>query len=119
LLAVALAAGVTYVMMQAANSVAMPPTVAADLAKIVPAVAPADTDDKVAAAPAPSGDTSNAISRAIEPAGPGFSPPAKVGDASGLTDHPATDVAAEGDDSGQASTLDSCWENHRFLLGES
>jgi hypothetical protein len=84
LLAGVLAAGVTYVMMQNEKSVAMPPTVAADPANIGPAATPADTDDKVAAVPASSGDDNNPVSRVIEPAGPGFDPPAKPGDASAL-----------------------------------
>jgi hypothetical protein len=77
LLAVVLAAGLTYVMIQSENPVAMPPTDAADPAKIVPAATPADTDDKMAAAPS--------------------------SDAPASADHPATDLAAEGDDSGQTS----------------
>ena len=103
LLAVVLAAGLTYVMIQSENPVAMPPIIAADPAKIGPAAAPADTDDKVAAAPAPSGDDNNPISRVIEPAGPGFDPAAKAADAPASADHPATDVATGGDDKGQTS----------------
>jgi hypothetical protein len=93
-------------MIQAVNPVAMPPTVAADPAKIIPAATPADTDDKVAAAPAPSGDASNPISRLVEPTGVGFDPLAKAGDAPASADRPATDVDAGGDKSGQkARTL--------------
>jgi hypothetical protein len=103
LLAVVLAAGLTYVMIQSENPVAMPPTDAADPAKIVPAAAPADTDDKVAAALAPSGDASNPISRVVEPAGPAFDPLAKAADAPASADRAATDVVTGGDDSGQIS----------------
>jgi hypothetical protein len=106
LLAVVLAAGLTYVMIQSVNPVAMPPTDAADPAKIIPAATPAHTDDKVAAAPAPSGDSSDSISRVIEPAGPG-DPLAKAGAAPASADHPATDVAAGGDDSGQIISPES------------
>jgi hypothetical protein len=107
LLAVVLAAGLTYVMIQSENPVAMPPTDAADPAKIVPAATPADTDDKMAAAPAPSGDASNPISRVVEPTGVGSDPLAKAGDAPASADHPATDVATGGDDAGgeQPSSL--------------
>ena len=95
LVAVVLAAGLTYVMIQAVNPVAMPPTVAADPAKIGPAATPADTDSKVATVPASSGDDNHTISRVIEPAGPGFDPRAKAGGAPAPTDHRATDAAAE------------------------
>jgi hypothetical protein len=61
LLAIVLAAGLTYVMIQSVNPVAMPPTDVADSAKIVPAATPANTDGKVAAAPASSGDATNPI----------------------------------------------------------
>ena len=103
MLAVVLAAGLTYVMIQSVNPVAMPPIIAADPAKIVPAAAPADTDDKVAAAPAPSGDASNPISRVVEAAGPAFDPLAKAGVAPASSDRTATDVVTGGDDSGQIS----------------
>ena len=103
MLAVVLAAGLTYVMIQSENPVAMPPIIAADPAKIVPAAVPADTDDKVAAAPAPSGDASNPISRVVEPTGVGFDPLAKAGDAPASADRAATDVVTGGDDSGQIS----------------
>jgi hypothetical protein len=104
LLAVVLTTGVTYVMIQSVNPMAMPPTDAADPAKIVPAATPANTDDKVAAAPAPSGDASNPISR-VEPTGVGFDPRAEAGDAPASADRPVTDVAAAGDESQKARTL--------------
>jgi hypothetical protein len=103
LVAVVLAAGATYVIIQSEEPVALPPTVAADLAKIVPASTPADTDDKMTEASASSGDDNNRISRVIEPAGPAVDPPAKAGDAPASADHAATDVAVGGDDSGQIS----------------
>ena len=127
LLAVVLAAGVAYVMVESGKSVE-PPSLA-DPAKRVSATTPADNDQqqrlvhdgingvrsadqtklvmprnmKVAEVPVLSGDDNNLISRVIEPAGPGSDPPAKAGDASASVDLPATDVAAGVDDSGQIS----------------
>ena len=127
LLAVVLATGVTYAMVQSEKSVAMPPIIAADPAKIVPAATPADNDqqkklihdyvdgaqsadrtklvtpgsEKVAEVPASSGDH-NPISRVTEPAGPGFDPPAKADDTVSA-DPPVTDLAAGGGESGQIS----------------
>jgi len=129
LLAVMIAAGVTYVMMQSEKSVAMPPIVDADPALLVPAVTPADDyqrksliedrggeaksaeqtklvtpgNRKVDEVPTQSGDDNSLSSRIIEPAGPGGDAPAKAGDAPGSTDPLSTDVAAGGDDSGQIS----------------
>jgi len=131
LLAVVLAAGVPYVMMRSEKSVTTPPIINADAApaKVVPADTPADSDerdkliydrvdgaqradrtklvtpgdDKVAAAPALSGDDNKPISRVIEPAGPGLDQPAKVGDAPALADHPAPDAAGGVGDTGQIS----------------
>jgi hypothetical protein len=114
LLAVVLSAGVAYVIMRSAESVATLPIVAADArpAKVVP---PADDnqqkkliydrvaaqgadqtqlvipdDVRIAAAPASSGDY-KPISRVIEPGGPGFDPPPQLGDLA------ATSAAAPAD----------------------
>src|SRR5437763_17071494 len=114
-------------MVESEKTVAMPPTSAADPAKIVPAATPADNDqqkkliharvdaaqsadqtkpvtlgaEKVAEVPASSGDH-NPIARVTEPAGPGFDPPAKADDTVSA-DPQVTDLAPEGGESGQIS----------------
>jgi hypothetical protein len=126
LLAVVLATGVTYAMVQSEKSVALPPIIAADPGEIVPAAKPADNDqqkklihdyvdgaqsadrtklvtpgsEKVAEVPASSGDH-NPIPHVTEPAGPDFDQPAKADDTVSA-DPPVTDLAASGE-SGQIS----------------
>ena len=132
LVAVVLAAGLTYMMARGERSVATTLITAADAApaKIVPAAVPADNDqlkklsrnlvngapspdqaklvtaceDKGAALPAASsGDDNNPISRVVEPAAPALDLPAKAGEVQASANHPTTDLAAGSGDSGQAS----------------
>ena len=132
LVAVVLAAGLTYMMARGERSVATSLITAADAApaKIVPAAVPADNDqlkklsrNPVNGAPSPdqaklvtacddkgpalpagsSGDDSSPISRVVEPAAPALDLPAKAGEVQASANHPATDVAARSDDSGQTS----------------
>jgi hypothetical protein len=132
LLALVLAAGVTYAMRLSEKPVAMPPITAADPgpAKIVPSAAPADNDQQkklthdrldgahnedqsklvtpgnleVAEVPASPGGDNNRVSRVIAPAGPGFDLRTSISDALPSADRPVTDVAAESDDNGHSPT---------------
>ena len=114
-LAVVLAAGVTYMMMQSEKPLAIPPIVAADPAKLGPIATPADNDreknlirdrvdgaqsadqtklvtpgnGKLAEVPASSGDDNHPISGVIGSASPGFDQAAKSDDAAAPGDHAA------------------------------
>jgi hypothetical protein len=101
LLAVVLAAVLTYVMVESEKSVRVDRGRSAEQTRLV-----APGSGKVAEVPASPGNDNNPISRIIEPAGPGFDPPAKTSEAPGSTDRLATDAAAGGDNSAQkARTL--------------
>jgi len=114
-LAVVLAAGVTYMMVQSEKPLAIPPIVAADPAKLGPIATPADNDreknlirdrvdgaqsadqtklvtpgnGKLAEVPASSGDDNHPISGVIGSASPGFDQAAKSDDAAAPGDHAA------------------------------
>jgi hypothetical protein len=130
LVAAILAAGLTYMTARGERSVASSLITAAVAApaKIVPAAVPANNDEqkkliqdrvkgaqsldqaklvaacdnKVLVVPASSGDGNNPVS-VVDPAAHALDLPAKDGEVHASADHPATNVAGGGDDSGQTS----------------